>query len=278
MGLDWMDGYPILLWHQEHRSRAMLKKDSWSHIIVLPSKSTKSVQLDVNIWLWIHLWVRMAWLLWWRARRKFRKWIFFEELKPKLSKADSCQDPTLGIPHYRWATVNGYYVSRPEIFIEFLRTAQNHIDFASMTLGGGAVFLNWGRIGGSTALSYRWTLNNNQWLTAAASNFINIACSHTPGAETYTFCRIFEILKSTPKLGPFSFHPYNTSVAKHEKTGCLISSDYWIPSHVSSPHEQLSEIFVWIFIEISVCSFHLRFLSDIFVWDFNLQYSSGISV
>ena len=147
-----------------------------------------------------------------------------------------------------------------------------------MTLGGGAVFLNWGRIGGSTALSYRWTLNNNQWLTAAASNFINIACSHTPGAETYTFCRIFEILKSTPKLGPFSFHPYNTSVAKHEKTGCLISSDYWIPSHVSSPHEQLSEIFVWIFIEISVCSFHLRFLSDIFVWDFNLQYSSGISV
>ena len=25
IGLDWMDGYPILLWHQEHRSRAMLK-------------------------------------------------------------------------------------------------------------------------------------------------------------------------------------------------------------------------------------------------------------
>ena len=37
-GLDWMDcmdGYPILLWHQEHRSRAMLKIMNYKWIAIL---------------------------------------------------------------------------------------------------------------------------------------------------------------------------------------------------------------------------------------------------
>ena len=48
IGLDWMDGYPILLWHQEHRSRAMLKISCF-----LEASQSESITFDT--WEWIIL-------------------------------------------------------------------------------------------------------------------------------------------------------------------------------------------------------------------------------
>ena len=45
IGLDWMDGYPILLWHQQHRFRTMLIRGANSHQELLQNSDFSSIQI-----------------------------------------------------------------------------------------------------------------------------------------------------------------------------------------------------------------------------------------